>query len=104
MASRFACRPYACSFWKWGPCCLVATLGIFLPSFVFVALSGPLVQRLRPALLAGAFLQQALWHRIVDGDRFVEGRVGEHREDRREGFGIQTMPTCVGPCTSAGVV
>jgi chromate transporter len=35
---------------------LVATLGIFLPSFVFVALSGPLVPRLRRALLAGAFL------------------------------------------------
>ncbi len=35
---------------------LVATLGIFLPSFVFVALSGPLVPRLRQALLAGAFL------------------------------------------------
>jgi len=35
---------------------LVATLGIFLPSFVFVAMSGPLVPRLRQALLAGAFL------------------------------------------------
>jgi chromate transporter len=35
---------------------LVATLGIFLPSFVFVALSGPLVPRLRKSPLAGAFL------------------------------------------------
>jgi chromate transporter len=35
---------------------LVATLGIFLPSFVFVAVSGPLVPRLRRSLLAGAFL------------------------------------------------
>jgi chromate transporter len=35
---------------------LVATLGIFLPSFVFVALSGPLVPRLRRSVLAGAFL------------------------------------------------
>lgn len=35
---------------------LIATLGIFLPSFVFVALSGPLVPRLRQSVLAGAFL------------------------------------------------
>lgn len=35
---------------------LVATLGIFLPAFVFVALSGPLVPRLRSSALAGAFL------------------------------------------------
>jgi chromate transporter len=33
-----------------------ATLGIFLPSFVFVAISGPLVPRLRRSPLAGAFL------------------------------------------------
>jgi chromate transporter len=35
---------------------LVATLGIFLPSFVFVAVSGQLVPRLRRSPLAGAFL------------------------------------------------
>ena len=35
---------------------LVATLGIFLPAFVFVAASGPLVPRLRRSPLAGAFL------------------------------------------------
>ncbi len=35
---------------------LVATLGIFLPSFVFVALSGPLVPLLRRSRTAGAFL------------------------------------------------
>ena len=35
---------------------LVATLGIFLPSFVFVAVSGPLVPRLRRSPLAGALL------------------------------------------------
>jgi chromate transporter len=35
---------------------LVATLGIFLPSFLFVALSGPLIPRLRKSQLAGAFL------------------------------------------------
>src|SRR5262249_35912605 len=35
---------------------LVATLGIFLPAFVFVALSGPLVPRLRASRSAGAFL------------------------------------------------
>jgi len=34
----------------------VATLGIFLPAFVFVALSGPLVPRLRRSPAAAAFL------------------------------------------------
>ena len=34
----------------------VATLGIFLPAFVFVAVSGPLVPRLRRSPLAGALL------------------------------------------------
>jgi chromate transporter len=35
---------------------LVATVGIFLPAFVFVALSGPLVPRIRRSPVAGAFL------------------------------------------------
>ncbi len=35
---------------------IVATVGIFVPAFVFVALSGPLVPRLRKSPLAGAFL------------------------------------------------
>jgi chromate transporter len=35
---------------------VVATIGIFLPAFVFVALSGPLVPRLRQSALAAAFL------------------------------------------------
>lgn len=39
-----------------GPGAVVATLGIFLPAFVFVALSGPLVPRLRRSKVAGAFL------------------------------------------------
>ena len=34
----------------------VATAGIFLPAFVFVALSGPLVPRIRRSRIAGAFL------------------------------------------------
>ncbi|TMQ71730.1 MAG: chromate transporter, partial [Candidatus Eisenbacteria bacterium] len=34
----------------------VATAGIFLPAFVFVAASGPLVPRLRRSPAAGAFL------------------------------------------------
>jgi chromate transporter len=34
----------------------IATLGIFLPAFVFVAISGPLVPRLRRSKFAGAFL------------------------------------------------
>jgi chromate transporter len=35
---------------------LIATAGIFLPAFIFVALSGPLVPRLRASPIAGAFL------------------------------------------------
>jgi chromate transporter len=35
---------------------LLATVGIFLPAFVFVALSGPLVPRLRRSPIAGAVL------------------------------------------------
>jgi chromate transporter len=35
---------------------VVATVGIFLPAFVFVALSGPLVPRIRKSPTAGAFL------------------------------------------------
>jgi chromate transporter len=35
---------------------LAATVGIFLPAFVFVAASGPLVPRLRASRVAGAFL------------------------------------------------
>jgi len=35
---------------------LIATAGIFLPAFIFVALSGPLVPRLRASPGAGAFL------------------------------------------------
>ncbi|MDO9695510.1 MAG: chromate efflux transporter [Candidatus Latescibacteria bacterium] len=38
------------------PGAMLATLGIFLPAFVFVALSGPLVPRLRRSPTAGAFL------------------------------------------------
>lgn len=38
------------------PGAAVATLGIFLPAFIFVALSGPLVPRLRRSATAGAFL------------------------------------------------
>jgi chromate transporter len=38
------------------PGAVLATAGIFLPAFVFVALSGPLVPRLRRSPLAGAFL------------------------------------------------
>lgn len=34
----------------------LATIGIFLPAFVFVALSGPLIPRLRRSQTAGAFL------------------------------------------------
>ena len=35
---------------------VVATVGIFLPAFVFVALSGPLVPKIRSSPTAGAFL------------------------------------------------
>jgi len=40
---------------RW-PGALMATIGIFLPSFVFVALSGPLLPRLRKSPVAAAFL------------------------------------------------
>ena len=39
-----------------GPGALAATVGIFLPAFVFVALSAPLVPRIRRSPLAGAVL------------------------------------------------
>jgi len=35
---------------------VLATVGIFLPAFVFVAVSGPLIPRLRRSPTAGAFL------------------------------------------------
>src|SRR5687767_7771024 len=35
---------------------VVATVGIFLPAFAFVAISGPLIPRLRRSAVAGAFL------------------------------------------------
>jgi chromate transporter len=35
---------------------LIATIGIFLPAFFFVAVSGPLVPRIRQSKIAGAFL------------------------------------------------
>jgi chromate transporter len=38
------------------PGSLVATIGIFMPAFVFVAISGPLLPRLRRSPIAGAFL------------------------------------------------
>jgi chromate transporter len=38
------------------PAALIATVGIFLPAFVFVALSGPVVPRIRRSPLAGAVL------------------------------------------------
>jgi chromate transporter len=38
------------------PAALVATAGIFLPAFIFVAISGPLVPRIRQSPVAGAFL------------------------------------------------
>ncbi|MEI9895657.1 MAG: chromate transporter [Chthoniobacter sp.] len=38
------------------PGSVVATVGIFLPAFVFVAISAPLLPRLRASPLAGAFL------------------------------------------------
>jgi chromate transporter len=38
------------------PGAVVGTVGIFLPAFFFVAISGPLVPRIRRSPLAGAFL------------------------------------------------
>jgi chromate transporter len=39
-----------------GPGAIVATIGIFLPAFVFVALSAPLIPKLRKSPVAGAML------------------------------------------------
>jgi chromate transporter len=50
------------------PGAVVATVGIFLPAFVFVAVSGPLVPRLRRSASASAFLDgvnAASWALIV---------------------------------------
>lgn len=38
------------------PGAVVATIAIFLPSFIFIALGGPLISRLRESPVAGAFL------------------------------------------------
>lgn len=38
------------------PGALIATAGIFLPAFVFVAISGPIIPRIRRSRAAGAFL------------------------------------------------
>lgn len=38
------------------PAALAATLGIFLPAFIFVAISGPLIPKIRQSAIAGAFL------------------------------------------------
>jgi chromate transporter len=38
------------------PGALLATLGIFLPSFAFVAVSSPLIPRIRRSTWAGSFL------------------------------------------------
>ncbi len=38
------------------PGAVIATMGIFLPAFFFVAISGPLIPRLRHSPIAGAFL------------------------------------------------
>ena len=38
------------------PAAIIATVGIFLPAFFFVAISGPLVPRIRRSPTAGAFL------------------------------------------------
>jgi len=60
---------------------LVATAGIFLPAFVFVAISGPLVPRIRRSPTAGAFLDGVTvaslalmaWAGVVLGrDTFVD--------------------------------
>jgi chromate transporter len=65
---------------------VIATVGIFLPAFFFVAVSGPLVPRLRRSRVAGAFLDgvnvaslalmavvtgQLAWSSLIDVPSFV---------------------------------
>jgi len=43
------------------PGALLATLAIFLPSFVFVAAASPLLPRIRRSAWASAFLEGSRW-------------------------------------------
>src|SRR5262249_33435606 len=52
----FTTAPFIGSVLAGVPGAALATLGIFLPSFVFVALSHPLVPKIRASRRAGAFL------------------------------------------------
>ncbi len=47
------------------PGALIATAGIFLPSFIFVAASSPLIPRLRESSVAGAFLDGVIVASLV---------------------------------------
>ena len=49
----------------------MATAGIFLPAFFFVAVSDPLIPRLRRSQTAGAFLDG------VDGNRIKSAAPGQ---------------------------
>ena len=60
---------------------IVATIGIFLPAFFFVALSGPLLPRLRHSPIAGAFLDGVNGSLTCADDRRDLG--SRPRSDRR---------------------
>jgi chromate transporter len=43
-------------FARWGPCCAGRHAGIFLPSYIFVAISNPIIPKLRQSPWAGSLL------------------------------------------------
>ncbi len=73
---------------------VVATVGIFLPAFVFVALSGPLIPRIRASRVAGLFLDG-----VNAGSLALMGVVSWHL-----GRAALVDATTVGLCVLAGVL
>jgi chromate transporter len=67
---------------------VVATLGIFLPSFFFVSISGPLIPHIRRSPLAGAFLDGVnvgAWALMAAVTLFLARRRGRrHHDDTRD--------------------
>ena len=76
------------------PGATLATVGIFLPAFVFVALTGPLVPRIRRSPVAGAFLDGVnVGVARAHGGRHRAARQGGDRRlaDRHPGAGERSL-------------